>query len=288
MNERVILGTAQFGTDYGISNSTGNLLIDEAKKIVRFAKKSNIKFIDSAINYSQSNAILKEINIKNLKVISKLPSFKQNFQSNENEIEKIIQESIHDLGITNYFALLLHRPEQLLTENKDKIVKFLDLIKKKNYVQKIGISIYDPQILPKILDLYPFDIVQAPLNILDQRIMNDGHLEILKKKKIIFHARSVFLQGLLLLPQNSIPSKFNEFKKIFDVWYNWLDEHSISPLEACIRYLSQIKDVDNIIVGVQSCKQLEEILKIDNSVVTDLPKWPLDIGSKIINPSLWN
>lgn len=290
MNEKIILGTAQFGTDYGISNSTGSLLINEAEKIINFSKKSNIKFIDTAINYSHSIPILNQINIDDFKVISKLPSFSKNVKSDKSDLENMIQKSTYDIGIQNYYALLLHNPEDLLTEHKDRILKLLDLVKRKNYAKKIGISIYNPNILTNILDLYPFDIVQAPLNVIDQRILNNRYLDMLKKKNIKLHARSIFLQGLLLLPENSIPSKFNHFKFFFDIWYHWLKKYSINPLEACTRYLFQNKDVDNIIVGVQSYNQLKEILNIGNTSLKDLPdlpNWPSNVEESLINPSKW-
>jgi aryl-alcohol dehydrogenase-like predicted oxidoreductase len=288
MSEKIILGTAQFGANYGISNTSGNLLIDEATKIINHLRNANIQYIDTAINYSQSQLILSQIDLTDLKVISKIPSFDNINLSSKNKVINLIEESISRIGISNYHALLLHRPQQLLSEEKEKIVKLLDMIRKKNYATKLGISIYNPIHLNKLLELYPFDIVQAPLNILDNRILYNGYIELLKKKKIEFHARSIFLQGLLLLSNNSIPFKDDGFQEIFTIWHKWLKTNSLSPIEACIRFLYQIEEVDNIIIGVQSLKQLKEILKIKKNKISSLPNWPSRIDEKIINPSMWN
>lgn len=288
MNEKIILGTAQFGTNYGISNDTGNLLFDQAKKIIDYADEANIKCVDTAIDYHESNDILSRCNISQMKVISKLPWLKETSSSSQDQMINLVESSINSLGIRNYYALLLHRPEQLLTKDRHKVLHFLDLLKNKNLVNKIGISIYDPNMLPRILDLYPFDIVQAPVNILDQRILSNYYIDIIKKKNVSLHARSIFLQGLLLMSRDIIPSQFNKFKYIFDIWQNWLEAHSANPLDACIKFLYQSKEVDHIIVGVQNVSQLIEILKVNKSKIMSLPNWPSDIDERIINPSKWN
>ena len=169
-----------------------------------------------------------------------------------------------------------------------KNIKFSRSFKNEKITKKVGISIYSPNILSEILDLYPFDIIQAPINILDQRVIQAKHIDKIKEKNIVLHARSIFLQGLLLMSQNLIPSKFKKFKNIFQEWDDWLNQNSLSPLEACIKFLYQTVHVDNIIVGVQNDSQLKEIMKVKKSKLESLPKWPNEIDEMILNPNEWN
>ena len=70
------------------------------------------------------------------------------------------------------------------------------------------------QSLESILDLYDIDLVQLPLNILDRRLIDSDILARLKNRGVEIHVRSVFLQGLLLMPKNQIPDKFVRWKPI--------------------------------------------------------------------------
>ena len=109
------------------------------------------------------------------------------------------------------------------------------LLKKKNYYLKIGVSIYDPKELKKIFNIFKPEIVQFPINIFDQRMLEGNFLNLLKRKKIITQARSIFLQGMLLninKPQKyKLNNKFNLKLKEFSAWCY---KRNITKLDACI------------------------------------------------------
>ena len=90
------------------------------------------------------------------------------------------------------------------------------------------------------------------------------------------------------MPYESMPNQFLQFYNISDIWHNWLNANSISPLDACMRFLYQKEEIDQIIVGVQSATQLKEILNVDKNEILSSPNWPSKIDEKIINPSTWN
>ena len=93
-------------------------------------------------------------------------------------------------------------------------------MKKNGVISKIGISIYSPSQLDLILPKFSIDIVQAPFNIVDRRILNSGWLEKLSKKNIETHIRSVFLQGLLLMQYEKIPNQFSHWNRVWLKWKN--------------------------------------------------------------------
>ena len=77
--------------------------------------------------------------------------------------------------------------------------------KNKKLINKIGVSVYDVDELEEIIDTHQIDIVQLPSNIFDQRFMKSGILARLKSLEVEIHARSTFLQGLLLRPLEVTP-----------------------------------------------------------------------------------
>ena len=71
---RLALGTVQFGLDYGVSNQTGKVDLDEAKAILTACEKLGIRSLDTATEYGDSEKILGEIGIPNFSITTKLPN----------------------------------------------------------------------------------------------------------------------------------------------------------------------------------------------------------------------
>ena len=70
---RIALGTAQFGMDYGIANTKGQVTRSEVKEIIQLAESRGIDTIDTAIVYGESEACLGDAGVQGFKVITKLP-----------------------------------------------------------------------------------------------------------------------------------------------------------------------------------------------------------------------
>jgi aryl-alcohol dehydrogenase-like predicted oxidoreductase len=285
---KIALGTVQFGLDYGIANQAGRVTLEEVKKIIDQASLANIDTIDTAIAYGNSESILGQANVDNFQIITKLPPIPEDCSNIKKWTEGQITDSLNRLNINNLQGVLLHQPSQLISKNGDQLLSALHDLKAKGLTKKIGISIYDPQELDKLENLMPVDIVQAPLNILDSRLIDSGWLKKLKNQGTEIHIRSVFLQGLLLMNGNQRPQKFSQWSEVWQEWSRWLDEIELSPLQACLGYILNIKDIDKLIVGVDSALHLQEILAAAHAKLPNLPHWPYPIDTNLITPSNWN
>ncbi len=73
LNKKLCIGTAQFGTKYGISNKSGKIKKKELDKLFFILKKEKIKFLDTSIDYKNCEKILNKLNLEKIKVISKIP-----------------------------------------------------------------------------------------------------------------------------------------------------------------------------------------------------------------------
>jgi len=284
---RLGIGTVQFGIDYGIANKIGKVAKIEQIKILDLADKHNISLIDTAINYGDSEKNLGEYELEKFNVVSKIPEIPKNLNNVEKWITNQLKESILKLGVKSLYAVLLHRANQLF-DYDGKIIAYLEKLKNDGLVKKIGVSIYAPEELESILANFSIDIVQAPMNLIDRRLKNSGYLNLLKKKKIEVHIRSIFLQGLLLMNKDSLPLKFKKWKNLSEDWYYWLDENpKLSALDICINYIKSIHEIDKIIVGVDSSNQLEEVLKAYSlTEQVDFPEISCN-DEQLLNPSNW-
>tara|TARA_B100000965_G_scaffold405489_1_gene439768 strand:- start:1616 stop:2482 length:867 start_codon:yes stop_codon:yes gene_type:complete len=282
------IGTAQFGLDYGISNFSGKVKLDEVKKIIRFAKISGIDTIDTARDYGDSEESIGKCDISSFKVVTKIGTLKGHENNVYDWSEQEVKSSLEKLGIEKMYGILLHRPLELLSKNGDELFKSISKIKRDRLVEKIGISVYSINELMNIVDKFDIDIVQLPINIINQEILNSGFLKVLKSKNIEIHARSCFLQGLLLMDYNKIPLKFKKWSNIFLDWHRWLEENNINAVQGCLSFINSIDDIDKVIVGIQNETQLKELVNYSNN--KDIKNFP-DLFCKdtdLIDPSNWS
>lgn len=259
---KLVLGGVQFGKNYGLVNGK-KFDPSELKKIEALVFKSNIKFIDTSINYGGSEDIIGNSNLNKLNVISKIKLPKKNIIV-DRWLEKKIYLSLKRLRINRIYGILVHDYRDLLGINGKKYLECLYKFKKKGIIKKIGISIYSPDDLKNIWHFWQPEIVQVPFNILDQRIQNSGWISKLKKSRTLIFARSCFLQGLLLSDYRS-NKKFKKFYEILDRFFIWCEFRKISRLQACIDFVKMWKNIDYIIVGFNSYSQFNQILKCFNN-----------------------
>ena len=285
---KIALGTVQFGLDYGVANQVGKVQFEEALSILQFASAHSIDTIDTAIAYGESENTLGKAGVDSWKVITKLSAIPIDCGDIGDWIESQILGSLARLGISQLHGVLLHRPEQLLGKTGRQILKALQDIKKKGLAKKIGISIYVPDELETLTAAMDFDMVQAPLNILDQRLIESGWAARLKARGVELHVRSAFLQGLLLLPADQRPNRFARWQPLWAEWDRWLCENELTPLQACLGYALSVHEVEKVVVGVDSVNQLMEIIDASKNVLPNLPKWSRAIDPILINPALWS
>lgn len=286
-SNKLAIGTVQFGLNYGISNDIGKIKFEEAKKIINLAKKSKISLIDTAASYGDSESRLGKIGVDEFKIVTKLPRISKESLNINNWLEDQLKHSFRKLRIKSLYGLLVHNSDSLSGKFGEKLANDLYKMKIKGLVKKIGISIYDPSELTKILNFFKPDIVQVPFSIFDKRFISSGLLSQLKKNKIEVHARSIFLQGLILMSENSRPSKFNKWNYLWKIWHEWLNDNKIKPLDACIRYACSIKDLDKIIVGINTKQQLEQIMIALEGKLPLLPKELTTDDINLLNPQNW-
>jgi aryl-alcohol dehydrogenase-like predicted oxidoreductase len=287
---KLALGGAQFGLAYGVANKGGQVALQEVSKILRVAYDQGIRTIDTAIAYGDSEAALGQVGVSGWCVVTKLPEMPVDICGADKVrcwVSQQVQGSLQRMQVDCLHGLLLHRPQQLLAEQGQHLYRALVAMKEKQWVEKIGVSIYQPDELPPLFANMSFDLVQAPLSIIDQRLVQSGWAERLHRKGVDLHVRSAFLQGLLVMPDDQRPAKFAIWNDIWTVWRDWLRSAGAPPLDACLRYVYQLPAVTNVVVGVDSMQHLEEILKVPETCLPSLPNWG-KIDDRLLNPAGWS
>jgi aryl-alcohol dehydrogenase-like predicted oxidoreductase len=285
---RLALGTAQFGLSYGIANERGQISLDEARAILKHARASGMNTLDTAISYGDSERRLGEIGVQGWQIVSKLPNVPNGCSDITQWVASAVLGSLERLKVTSIYGLLLHRPQQLLEAEGDQLYRSLQQLKNDGLVYNIGVSIYDPAELGSLYDRFNFDIVQSPFNLLDHRMVESGWFERLSRRGVEVHVRSIFLQGLLLLPSHLRPDRFNRWQPFWNRLNQWLSATGITPLQACLRHALAQTEIDRIIIGVDSLSHLNEALRAVDGGVFDVPPELHCDDLDLINPTRWS
>lgn len=285
---KLALGTVQFGLSYGVANSRGRVRAEEVGAIMRKAYVSGMDTLDTAISYGDSESVLGSQGVQSWKVITKLPMMPEGCADVFKWVEEEVCESLSRLRTDKLYGLLLHRPVDLIEEGGRELYEALKNLKLMGLVEKIGISIYGTHELDLLFEKYNFDLVQAPLNILDRSLVETGWADRLKTIGVEIHARSAFLQGLLLMESQNRPRKFQRWSEVWDVWEEWLEANGLLPVEACLRYLNSLDCVDRVVVGVDSILHLNQIIDAVSGKLSSLPSFSQLLDKRLINPATWD
>lgn len=285
---KLALGTVQFGLTYGIANQGGQVSREEAGQILAIARANGIDTLDTAIAYGDSETCLGEIGAKGFKVITKLPAIPEQVVDVGRWVYEQIQAALQRLGVQTVYGLLLHRSQELVGPNGKALKKALEQLKAEGLVQKIGVSIYSPSELVSVTQVCAIDLVQAPFNLIDQRLLSTGWLRKLHLAGVEIHTRSAFLQGLLLMPKITIPQQFKPWDELWDRWQAWLKSHSVSAVEACMAFPLSFAEIERVVVGVDGTTQFKELILAANAPQSSFPRDLACDDERLINPANWH
>ncbi len=285
ITEKMVLGTAQFGLDYGIANISGRPTKKEVFDILDLAWEKGICRFDTAPGYGSETLLGEFISANGLHdqtiVLTKTPSLKGAL-----DYEKLIitnlESSLNNLGC-KIDILFFHDPadSRLLLTNPQFFKNLLN-----NYpVSTHGVSVYEPMEIEQLLEGLFELAFQFPFNVLDRRF---EQMSIPKGKR---YARSLFLQGLLASPNELRPDTPIELLCLQKEYHDRLADHFIDPVSFAVSFVAHNSTVDYFLVGVDSAKQLQKILDLELYEQRDmdlLNKLQIKTDKKWFDPRIWN
>lgn len=283
------LGTVQWGQSYGLSNQHGITPPETVTALLGEARHYGIEVLDTASLYGKSEAVLGMNSLDGFKVVTKTPSFSIPRISDieVNQLEETFKQSLDLLSCKKIYGLLIHHTEDVLVPGGDKLLAVMTQLKEKGVVEKIGVSVYDSVQVDAVLKKFKPDLIQLPLNVLDQRMLTSGHLELLKNEGVEIHARSVFLQGLLLMPLSNIPAYFEPVRPLLTRWHAAAHAQGLTANQAALVFVKNIPYVDTVLVGLDNLAQFRSCIN-DFTIDTNFDAIGLACNDPIfVNPSLW-
>jgi aryl-alcohol dehydrogenase-like predicted oxidoreductase len=285
---RLILGTVQFGLDYGINNLSGRPNQQLVNEILTAAYNSGIRCLDTAEAYGSSHKVIGEFHRKHpdkiFDIITKLPHHV------DGSIAKKIEEYLDELKVTNLQGLLFHSFQSY--ETNKTAIRALNEHKRSGKVKYIGVSVYTNEQAEEVIKDDYIDIIQLPFNLFDNINLRGELLGKIKASGKQVHTRSAFLQGLFFVPDINSHKAVKSLQPQIEYLYKLSNEINIPIQKMALNYCLQQANIDNVLIGVDNIMQLEQNLKnadcvLSDKIIDEINHIKIE-DSNLLNPSLWH
>ena len=284
---QLILGTVQFGLDYGITNSSGEIPDQVVQQMLVIAEEHDIRIFDTAADYGNSQYRLGQLapigNSNRYVTKFSLPT-----DGSSPTQENVYSDSMKLLQVEKLHGVLFHKLEDLRDSRLEKTLEILRAGRDAGILSKIGVSIYNRADLELALEVFPdLDLLQLPANVLDMNLLESDEVHKLKSRGVEIHVRSVFLQGLLLTSPSQLSDFFEPLKPALIKLQNVSAITGKSVLELVLAKIRHHRYVDAVLVGATTLGELTEITSAWESAIEyedfELPAVPREI----LDPRVW-
>lgn len=289
MKSKLILGTVQFGLNYGINNHCGKPSDDEMKSILDFAYSQGLVFLDTAEAYGNAqqrignyhNAVNHKFNIIT-KYSSKIDLSKS--------IAKRVEHNLSTLNINSLYSYMFHS----FLEYKLNFSEFSEDLKNMinaRLIGKLGVSVYTNEEALHVLDDDSIRLIQLPFNLLDNFNKRESVLRKAKERGVEIHTRSVFLQGLFFKDLSKISKNQQDLKPYLERIKQLSKGNNVNMQELALNYVLNQEFISKVLIGVDSLAQLQENIKssgvnLDKKITQNIDK--LDVNEiELLNPANW-
>ena len=290
MISKLILGTVQFGLNYGINNTIGKLTEDQVFELLETAYELGIRTLDTAEAYGNAHSIISSFHKQSKKrfnIISKYSS--SNFDYPIDFVERI---KVHCSNFNvNYLEGYMFHSYNDFKMNINNDPNVLDNIKNSGLVKKIGVSVHSNDEIEDLLNFKNIDLIQLPFNLFDNEYQRKEILEKAKKRNIEIHTRSVFLQGLFFKDINMLTNCLLPLKNNLSELSLISKNNNLSIESLALNYPLNKTYIDKVLIGVDSLEQLKKNIKatendFDKSIYEKIDCIQIK-NTKLLNPSNW-
>jgi aryl-alcohol dehydrogenase-like predicted oxidoreductase len=293
---QLMLGTVQFGLSYGIANKVGQPSYETVRNIITCAFEGGVNCFDTAPLYGTSEEILgkvlRELQIVNkVTVVTKVAHMADDYSSLR-VVDQVVEESV----VTSLKRLHLEiLPICIFHKESDfRYVDSLLKLKDKGLVRHIGSSVMTPKATGEIISSGLAQALQIPTNILDHRFSHSGITAEAKKRGVALFVRSIYLQGLILLPEEEILPELEEVKPVLRKIRGLAAEAGMSASELAARYVLGLEGLTCAVVGLETVEQMQQNIELfskgplDPDLMQAAVKAVPDLSDIILMPNKWS
>lgn len=295
---KITLGTVQLGTNYGIANNTGQPVLADCHRLLEFALEHGVNTLDTARIYGNAEEVIG--NFEHASQFSIISKFKLSNEALDDamlarrEAQESLKISLKDLKANQLDSYLFHKNIDQPIEKVMKVLpKILKSFKEEGLIKTGGISVSSPADLHAVYDWEQISAVQVSMNLLDTRLLENGLLDQLQKRSVKVYIRSIYLQGLLLMNEEDLPSHLSFAGIYLRKIKKMAASAGKSVTDLAFSFVRDTAGVSGIVVGAETIEQLQENIKLASSAALDQSLYDKILNSfrnipeLLITPAKW-
>ncbi len=291
------LGTVQLGTNYGIVGKTEKPAEEYAHELLNAAMESGVNMLDTANNYGDSERVigswLKSYQGEKPIIVTKIGRFDHSSEEAlRADIRKQAQTCLETLGVDSVDIMMAHYYLDYI-EDPDVVREEFARLKEKGIARLTAISLYSEDDYHVIANA-GFDAAQIPLNIFDQTRIHDGGVKAMADAGMAIFARSVFLQGLVFMDPEMLPSKMRYLKDTLVKFRKIAMELDLAPELLALSYVFSVDGVISSVLGCQTPEQIKanadtvgKTRRLSDAEMQMIFEAFKDTRKEITDPRLW-
>ncbi|MCX7048338.1 MAG: aldo/keto reductase [Candidatus Sumerlaeota bacterium] len=293
---KIALGTVQLGMQYGIANKIGKPRKENAFAILKAALDHGVTHIDTARAYGDSEAVIGEflkMDGRDARIVTKLPELGEALT--KAAVLEHFEESLRQLGRKSVYCYMVHAASDAIRDRQGILKEVFGDLKARGLIEKAGLSVYEEAEIWAARERFQFDLLQAPVSVFDQRLIQSKALERLKGQGIEIHARSIFLQGLVFLTPSQYPRKLKEMAPYRIKLEVAAFRMNMTAREIALLFVAGLPFMDKVVLGAESASQvLENAITMEQLPVFTRMSSPGSFADlavndpMLINPGEWS
>jgi aryl-alcohol dehydrogenase-like predicted oxidoreductase len=294
---RLMLGTVQFGMPYGVANRTGQPEYRDVVNIVAAAVEGGVNCFDTAAAYGTSEAVLgralDELKVADrVMVVTKVRALTPAELADSALVARAIEQSVADsrrrLRIDCLPLVLFHR------EADAAYLNVLVELKEKGWLRHVGVSCDNrPGPAARFVAAGTMSALQLPGNVIDRRHQSSGVFRDAAARGVAVFIRSVYLQGLLVMPEDEIPAALRDIVPVRRTLAAIGGEAGMTLAELALRYMLAQDGVTCVLTGVETVAQVENNLAIfargplPDDLLAAIRAATPELPETLLTPALW-
>ncbi|HLO75198.1 MAG TPA: aldo/keto reductase [Magnetospirillum sp.] len=283
------LGAVQLGLAYGVSRDSDAL--PDGNAILTAAEEAGIGLVDTAPHYGCSEQVIGAYLAAHpgsaLRVVSKLHP--EGDVGSADAVFTQVEQSVARIG-RPLEAVLLHKCA-LLDRWNGPIGQGLARARAAGLTAGLGVSVYGPDHFALALGIADITMIQAPMNVLDRRLVAAGLLDRAAEQGVQVVLRSAFLQGLLLMEPQRLPPGMGFAVPAVSAFRQVCARWNADPAAVALAAVRRLAPAARMVVGCHNVAQLTANLDaLDQPPPAECVAAALALpqgDNRLVNPHLW-
>jgi aryl-alcohol dehydrogenase-like predicted oxidoreductase len=240
------LSAAQFGLD-GAAGPRNRGPEAEVREMLGLADRAGVRLLDAGPASAHGEAVIGAVTPRPCRFRVTVKAARGD--KGPDLVESEARAALARLGLTRADAIMIQAAGDLFASFGSAVWDRLRKMRDEGLFARIGISAYASDDPAGLARRFRPDIMQAPVSLLDQRLLLDGSLARVRDQGVEVHLRSMFLNGPLFRPPGRVPPAYQAAAARVSRARRMIAEGRSDPLQAALGFVLSRPEADAVIVG---------------------------------------